>query len=213
MGLDQVKGLTAHTQTRILKNRPFHNLSDFLMRVDPHPKEAADLIQAGCFKGLGTIPGLLHQVQASRWAYGQYPLFDVEIQSQVPECELEARLEAQMDLLGAYVDAHPVELVTDQGQNLGTVNTLEALSHLGEEIKVLGIRQTTQRFYAHQGEPFYILELEDLEGVLPVMMTPTFYRRHRRAFSGQEPFIVEGRMEESPIYGQPVLQASKILEL
>ncbi len=213
MGLDQVKGLTRHTQTRILQNRPFHSLPDFLLRVDPRPQEVKDLIQAGCLKGLGTIPNLLRQVASSRWAYRQYPLFELELPPQEPEWDLGSRLEAQMRVLRAYVDAHPIELVADQGRELGATTTLEALSRLGEEIKVLGIRQTTQRFYAHQGEPFYILELEDLEGVLPVMMTPAFYRRQREALSGQKPFVVVGKMEESAVYGEPVLQAVKIIGL
>jgi len=64
-----------------------------------------------------------------------------------------------------------------------------------------------------EGEPFYILELEDMAGVLPVMMSPTFYQQHRRVMSSITPFAVEGRMGFSPTTGEPVLQARRIYPL
>jgi DNA polymerase III alpha subunit len=90
------------------------------------------------------------------------------------------------------------------------ISSLEALSRPDEDLVVVGLRQTTQRFFAHEGEPFYILELEDLEGVLPVMMSPSFYRAHRRLVSSSMPFAVEGKMRFSPTTGEPVLQARRI---
>ena len=213
MGLDQVKELTHRTQTRILDNRPFQSLTDFLTRVDPRSQEADYLIRAGALRGMGTIPTLLDQVHRGGWSYGQFPLFELEPKTQEPEWDLYQRVEAQLDILGASVDAHPIELVADQIKNLGAVTTLEALTRPEEEIKVVGIRQTTQRFYAHKGEPFYILELEDLEGVLPVWMTPSFYQRHRQLLSRQKPFLVEGRVQGPPAFDEPVLQATRISPL
>jgi DNA polymerase III alpha subunit len=62
MGLDQVRELTRRTQKRILKERPFNSLADFLTRVDPRPMEAENLIHVGAFEGLGEIPQLLNAI-------------------------------------------------------------------------------------------------------------------------------------------------------
>jgi DNA polymerase III alpha subunit len=115
--------------------------------------------------------------------------------------------------LGASVDAHPIELVAAEVAASGAISTLEALTQSESEVRVAGVRQTAQRFFAHEGDPFYILELEDLEGVLPVLMTPGFYQQHRRLMASNTPFIVEGKITQSPTTSEPVLQARRLLPL
>src|SRR3990172_8739012 len=77
MGLDQVRDLTRRAQVRILNQRPFHSLADFLARVDPRPAEAENLIQSGALEGFGTIPTLLGQLKRG-WRGGQLPLFELD---------------------------------------------------------------------------------------------------------------------------------------
>jgi error-prone DNA polymerase len=213
MGLDQVRELTRHAQQRILSGRPFRTIEDFLMRVDPRPQEAENLIKVGALDGLGSIPDLLARIRQRGWAYAQPPLLVMDAKTGEPDWNKSQRVEAQLTILGASLDAHPIELVADHVAQLDVVTTLEALSHLYEEILVVGVRQTTQRFFAHQGEPFYILELEDMDGVLPVMMTPEFYRRYRQIMSSTTPFVVEGQMTLSPTTGESVLQARRMHRL
>ena len=68
MGLNQVRELTRRTQARILRQRPFTSLLDFLARADPRPQEARNLARAGALDGLGNDPGLLRQSAARRLA-------------------------------------------------------------------------------------------------------------------------------------------------
>ena len=110
MGLDQVRDLTQRTQERILLGRPFASIEDFFSRVDPRPSEAENLVRVGAFSGFGTIPALLQRVQQGGWKPGQMSLFSWE-ESSVEEWSLEQRVEAQEQLLGMGVDAHPLELV------------------------------------------------------------------------------------------------------
>ena len=76
MGLDQVRDLGARTQQRILQERPFHSLADFLVRVDPRAAEVENLIQIGALQGLGGIPYLLEQFRSQSWKSRQFPLFE-----------------------------------------------------------------------------------------------------------------------------------------
>jgi len=213
MGLDQVRDLTRKTQKRILDGRPFHSLDDFLTRVDPRPKEAENLIRVGALKGLGTIPGLLAGIQGSGWRYQQPRLFDLSSQGEPPEWDLATRMAAQEQILGAGVDAHPLELVAEQVAQADAITTLEALTLKDEDVRVAGVQQTLQRFHTQEGQAFFILELEDLEGVLKVLLTPDQRRFYRGVLSSKKPFVVEGIMDLSHISGEPVLRAKKCWDL
>ena len=116
MGLDQVRDLTQRTQERILRERPFTSVEEFFSTVDPRPSEAENLVRVGAFSGFGTIPSLLKRVEQGGWKQGQMSLFAWE-ESRAEEWSLEQRVDAQEQLLGLGVDAHPLELVA--GSNRG----------------------------------------------------------------------------------------------
>ncbi len=209
MGLDQVRDLTRRTQNRILEERPFGSLDDFLTRVDPRPKEVENLIRVGALSGLGTIPGLLTQIQGSGWRYQQPRLFDLPPEGDSREWDLANRVAAQEQILGAGVDAHPLELVEKQVKDAEVSTTLQAISLKDDDVRVAGVLQTLQRFTTPQGQTIFILELEDLEGVLKVMLTPDQRRFYRGVLSSKKPFVVEGVMDLSHISGEAVLRAKK----
>ena len=52
MGLNQVRDLTARTRKRILQERPYASLPDFLVRADPRPVEAENLARVGALAGV-----------------------------------------------------------------------------------------------------------------------------------------------------------------
>jgi DNA polymerase III alpha subunit len=213
MGLDQIRDLTRQTQRRIQKERPFHTVEDFLMRVDPRPQEAENLAKVGALNGFGKIPDLLNRILKGGWAFAQPPLFQMDYRTEDSDWDLFQQVEAQLEILGASLAAHPVELAAGRIAELGAVTTLEALTQLDENLRVVGVKQTVQRFFSYKGEPFHILELEDMEGVLPVMMDTVFYQQHRRWLSSSTPFMVEGMLVSSPTTGEPVLRAKSILPL
>ena len=112
MGLDQVRDLTGRTIGRILQNRPFQSLEDFLARVDPRRQEAENLARVGAFGGLGSIPSILNRLE-NGWQAGQPGLFEISGPGE-EDWTLERKVAAQQDLLGISPDAHPLELVTKQ---------------------------------------------------------------------------------------------------
>ena len=183
------------------------------MRVDPRPQEAEHLIMVGALSGLGRIPDLLARIHQGGWAYAQLSLLSLDHTTDGSDWDLPQRVEAQLSILGASLDAHPLELVAEEIARLNLATTLEALIRPDENISVAGIKQTTQRFFAHEEKPFYILELEDLDGILPVMMSPEFYRQNHRFISSSDPFVVEGKMALSPTTGESVLSARRLYSL
>ncbi len=194
MGLDQVRDLTRRTQERILKARPFSSLDDFLARADPRPGEAENLARVGALDGFGTQTGLLRQIERGGWKGGQLSFFGL----QAEEGEMWSRAEraaAQEAVLGLGVDAHPLELVAEQVAAAGALSTVEAAARPGQRVRVAGVRQIWRRSRTGGGEALYFMSLEDLEGVLEVVISAEVYRRYRGQLSGPGPYIIEGLVD------------------
>jgi error-prone DNA polymerase len=213
MGLDQVRDLTRRTQAQIIRQRPFHSLADFLARVDPRPIEAENLIKTGSLEGLGTIPGLLLELKGGAWKGGQLSLFSL-IDSSAnngagQDWSIEEKVAAQEEILGAGVSAHPLELVAAQIRAAEAITTLDAAARRGRRVRVVGLRQSWRRSFTARGEPVYFMSLEDLEGMLDVVIFAPVYRRHSKDFSTRDPLGVEGIVEVDASNGEPFIRAER----
>jgi len=215
MGLDQVRDLPRRTMEGIMKYRPFHSLGEFLLKVDLRPQEVQNLIRVGAFEGLGSIPDLLRRVKTQTWQAGQLSLFDVDkaIESNNEESLLEERSEAQEEILGISLDIHPLERCVDQVVASGAVATVEAAGKIGERVSVAGVRLTSHCSRTARGESMGFLTLEDLEGMLDVIVFPDVYRRYRHLISSRSPMLITGVVELDPRRGEPLLRAEKIVEI
>ncbi len=163
MGLDQVRDLTHRTQDRILRERPFHSFEDFLARVDPRQQEAENLARVGAFEGYGTIQTIINRVESGKWQSSQPGLFDLE-QADVPDWTASELADAQQQVLGISLAAHPLVKFEKQIAEAGAITTLEAAGQIGTRVSVAGIRQTSHRVRTSKGETMLFLTLEDLEG-------------------------------------------------
>ncbi|OGO37005.1 MAG: hypothetical protein A2W35_08585 [Chloroflexi bacterium RBG_16_57_11] len=209
MGLNQVRELTRLTQKRILQQRPFRSLLDFLVRADPRPAEARNLVKAGALSSFGTRPALLRQIEHGGWRGGQLPLFDLAAPTD-EDWSIEEKIAAEEEILGVGVSAHPLELHAAQIAASGALTTVEAAAQLGQRVLVAGMRQTWRRGRATGGDYIYFLALEDLEGVVDVVIPGDAYRRNRAALSGPGPYLVEGVVELDPEKGELIIRAERL---
>jgi len=212
MGLDQVRELTQRTQTRIGQQRPFSSFNDFLARVDPRPVEVENLVKAGALEGFGKIPALLDQLKQGGWQGGQLSLFGAQAIEQ-DDWSLEQKVTAQEEILGTGVIAHPLELVKEKIAATNALNTVEAASRLEQQVRVAGMRQIWRRSMTTRGDYIYFMSLEDLEGMLDVVITSDVYRRSKAALSTGGPFVVEGIVTLDAQKGEPSIRAERILPL
>lgn len=221
MGLNQVRSLTHRTQERILRQRPFRSLADFLTRADPRLQEAENLAQAGALAGFGPVPRLLEGIKDSRLRGGQLPLFALDEPTAAgglataagEDWSLAQQMSAQEAILGASVAAHPLELVGGQIAAAGAISTVEAAARTGQRVRVAGMRQTWRRSRTLRGENIYFMALEDLEGMLQVIVSAAVYQRTRSALTGAGPFIVEGPVAPDPATAEPTIHAERIERL
>lgn len=209
MGLDQVRDLSARTQQRLLSLRPFTSLQDLVTRCDPRPVEIRNLIACGALKGLGPIPVLLRQLEEGVWKPGQPSLFNWQVMDE-PDWPVEQRVQAQFEILGASVDAHPVEIHRQQIVQSGAMNTVQAYNRTGQRVKVAGVRQVFRRSRTAAGDWMAFLTLEDLDGTLDVIFRPDIYRKYRSALGSNALMIIEGQMQDQPGRNEPVLLAERM---
>jgi error-prone DNA polymerase len=210
MGLDQIKDLTSRTISTIIRGQPFSSLDDFLARVDPRASEAENLAKVGAFDGFGVIPALLKRLQTGSWLPGQMSLFEWEAGPGENDWSLSQKVDAQQALLGASLEAHPLELVASKIVASGAVSTLEAAERVGRRVIVAGIRQTAHRSRTARGEPMMFLTLEDLTGTLDVILFPDVYRRAKNDLSQPVPLLISGVMEMDTDGGEPFLRAERV---
>jgi DNA polymerase III subunit alpha len=229
MGFGQVRELTHRTMDRILREQPFHSFSDFMVRVNPKLQEAQNLIRAGSLEGLGSQPDLLQKLKQGHWQAGQLPLFPDDFLKSEADSEhdwtLAEKVAAQEEVLGASLVAHPLELATEKIALLGALTTIEAAAHLGGQVRVAGMRQTWRRSRTRRGEYIYFMSLEDLEGMLDVVIPGEVYQKYRREFSASRdfsgprefnsvgPYLIEGTVDLNPTTNEPTIRASRIAKI
>ncbi len=160
-------------------------------------------------EGFGPIPRLLEEINHGGWRGGQLTLFTMDAKSS-EDWTLQEKVAAQERVLGVGVIAHPLELVEAQIEKLGAMSTVEAAAHLGEHVRVAGMRQTWRRTMTTRGDYLYFLALEDLEGVLDVIISAEVYRKSRSELSDQGPYMIEGTVILDPEKSEPFIRAEKI---
>jgi DNA-directed DNA polymerase III PolC len=213
MGLDQVKELTQRSIERILSHRPFHSLDDFLTRVDPRLVEAENLARCGALEGFGSLLAQLDYLQRGGWQGKQLSLFSFDAAASVEDWSIEQKAAAQLEILGSSLIAHPLELKATQIAAAQAMTTVEAASCLGKRVRVAGMRQVWRRSMTARGDTIYFMSLEDLEGMLDVVIFGDVYRRCRRELEGSGPFVVEGLMEFDDERSEPTLRSERIFKI
>jgi len=212
MGFEQVRELTRRTIQRMIQYAPFNSLDDFLMRVDPRAPEAENLARVGALEGFGKIPAILRRLQNGGWKQNQMSLFEWTDTSE-EDWTLEQKVTAQLDILGASLDAHPLELVAEKIAGAGAITTLEAAERVGRRVIVAGVRQTSHRSRTSKGDSMLFLTLEDLHGTLDAILFPDVYRIAKPMLDSTRPFLISGVMEMDTERGEPFLRVERMCPL
>jgi DNA polymerase-3 subunit alpha len=207
MGLDQVKELTDRTIQRVIRFAPFHSVEDFLARVDPRTQEAEDLARVGALEGLGNIPSVLKRLQSGGWQQNQLTLFEW-VDSNEEDWSLQQKVDAQLEILGASLAAHPLELVADKLSGTGAISTVEAVARVGSRVIVAGVQQASHRTRTARGDMLF-LSFEDLQGTLDAILFPEVYRQAKTSISSTKPFLLTGIIQMDTERGEPFLKVEK----
>jgi len=80
-------------------------------------------------------------------------------------------------------------------------------------VTVAGLRQSGHRSRTTKGESMMFLTLEDLSGMLDVVLFPDAYRRSKEVIHSSAPLLVTGVVEIDASRGEPLLRAERVVRL
>jgi DNA polymerase-3 subunit alpha len=95
----------------------------------------------------------------------------------IPEWDQSERLKHERELTGFYISSHPLARYEATIQALATASTI-SLPELsdGREVKLCGIITTVKSMLTKKGDRMAYLTLEDLLGVVEVIVFPDLYK-------------------------------------
>jgi len=197
IGLIQVGGLTAETADRIVEQRPYRSLADFMERVPAAVDEVESLIRCGAMSCFGrTSAELLWELRLLRAG--------AETPGRIPhiaENDLPRRIALEREVLGVAVSAHPLAMFE---RELAPVRSARRLARsvdlpqsvgrdvelIGWKVTVKGARTMTRR------EAMVFVTFSDQWGRFEATFFPKVYRKTARELvRGRGPFLVRGRVE------------------
>ena len=200
---------------------PFVDFYDFCDRVDPsvlNKRTIESLVKAGGFDSLGhPRQGLVHVFETildtvidrrRNEAEGQFDLFsavgesDVEAvvghRVEIPDTEFPKaqRLAFEKEMLGLYVSEHPL-MGAERSLRRHVDSTLSELREAreGELRTVGGIVTALATKYTRRGDFMATFVLEDLAGVLDVMVFPRTMTEYGHVLENDAIVVVKGRVD------------------
>jgi DNA polymerase III subunit alpha len=216
----------------------FIDFYDFLRKVDAvvcNKRTVESLIKSGAFDSHGHTRRGLTAIHADaidafmetkrNEAIGQFDLFslggdteagsaDVVATPPIPvgEWDKTALLAAERDMLGLYVSDHPlfgVEHILSAAADCSISQlTSDDDRSDGQIVTVAGLISGLQRKITKQGSPWAIATLEDLEGVIDVMVFPQTYQLVATQLVEDAVIVVRGRLDKRE--DQPKLVAMEL---
>jgi len=209
VGWLSIKRLSTHTSTHIVaerKAKPYHDIIDFLERVQPDDNEVRLLIHVGAFDSLypeESRASLLWELacwQKSRSnRSGAGDLFSggtaVLKPSFPPENETE-RLRHEFSALGFLCDRHPMVLYADALKKQKIVQARDLSRFAGRHVNIAGLLITGKVVHTKYGEPMEFLTFEDETGLVETTFFPKAYRRFCAILGSNRPFILYGKVDE-----------------
>jgi DNA polymerase-3 subunit alpha len=202
---------------------PFKSLYDFCRRVDSrllNKRAIESLIKAGAFDSLGGHRGQLllaldrdleaAQRQQKTEREGQLSLFAAggggggpatgfdESARPLPECDPPPKasiLAMEKEVLGLYVSGHPLVQYQALLAGANTVST----AHLGEKkederVAVGGMITGTKKIITKNGSPMLFVTIEDLTGLVEVIVFPKVYERNAALLREDAIVLIRGRV-------------------
>jgi len=197
--------LGAETRGRMVANRPYRDLADFLDRVRPDEEEARILVHARAFDSLHPTEGHAVQLwQIAAWRKStarrkSCDLFAREAQTPRPPLEPDDPREClreEMRALGFLCDMHPMVLCAAQTNGKHVIKAKDLSRFAGRRVRCTGFLVTGKVVSTLKGEPMEFITFEDETGLMECTFFPEIYRRFCHMLDHQRPYMIEGKVEE-----------------
>jgi len=188
VGLSAVRYVGFDAAEKIVSQRPYGSLMDFVLKNNPNARAFESLALAGAFSDFGTrlgvssvIPEVLKAARkkAKKVPAEQMSLLDEDAlwAFDLPQQEFppEALFEKEFDALGLYVSGHPLDAYTDQATDW----TVADLEHAQQKqtcellVQIVGVK----RRRTVNGDDMAILQVQDQTGTVEIVCFPKAFAR------------------------------------
>jgi DNA polymerase-3 subunit alpha len=198
----------------------FRSLYDFCKKVDlrgVNKRVIESLINCGAFDSLKVKRSQLMAIsdqaidlaqQAQRATQSrQIGLFAINNPSEganepgiaipdIPEWPESQRLMAEKEVLGFYLTGHPLTRFNSQLRKYTTYSSQNLLNaHDGAKVTLGGILNLTKEITTKKGERMGFANLEDLYGVVEIVLFPELYKASLAMIEDETPVIVKGQVD------------------
>lgn len=242
-GMAGIKNVGHAATEAIVKEReakgPFKGLYDFCARIDgqaANKKTLESLVRSGAFdftgqprsRLFGGIEGALARAAAAQRdkAVGQFSLFGDLLEAGTDSTEelppadpwpQSVELAAEKELLGFYISGHPLSAIewTLKKYTLADMEKLRELENKSRT-RVGGlVTQYVKRFTKAKQEPMCVFQLEQLDGIIEVVVFPGAFSEFGVYVREEAPVLVCGEVatgDDLRIYAQeiyPLTEAHK----
>jgi len=244
-GLAAVKNVGAGAVDSIISERegngPFRDVFDFCQRVDlrkVNKRVLESLIKCGAFDFAGAHRSQMMaslneaiemaQLRQKERASRQVSLFSTYGSGEASERGLgrlpdieewheNQLLSFEKETLGFYITSHPLARYEDDIKQFTSENTATvAQCESGKEVKICGVVSAFKEITTRKGERMAFATLEDLKGVIEVILFPDIFLSSLPYLKGDDPILVKGILdigEDNPkIKANDVIPLSKIKE-
>ena len=222
-GLGAIKNVGEGPVHIILEARraggPFKHLDDFCRRVDLRQinrRALESLIKVGALGPFGTRAQLLAAVEQlmahsasihKAQEVGQLSLFGgatgltisaaeaiLDALPTIPEVSRKEMLGWEKELVGTYVSEHPLQKVI-ANLNLTHLSSDLDESMNGQQVTLVGMVEYVRRHTTKKGDPMAFVGLEDIQGLVEVIVFPRLWQRSQEMWQPDKILVVRGRVD------------------
>jgi DNA polymerase III alpha subunit len=181
VGFNRIFGIEQREIARILEERPFSSLGDFLARTKLSKPSLRSLALCGALDWTGMPrPQILMYARARG--------IDVPAIRDFTEGQKFAH---EFEILGLSARRHILSYLAAPGP----VDSRVIEGSAGKRITLLGIMATSRLTETAKSEPMEFLTMEDQHGLFEVVLFPQVFRRCRRFVGTLGPYEVTGKVE------------------
>ena len=201
------------------KNGLFASLDEFCSRIvgiqDVNARALEALVRSGACDRFGERNQLLAVLEPARQRAererreresGQISLFGGDSATAIEEAvdygiqaapmPAEEKLRCEKELLGLYLSDHPLNSIQADMARLTDAQAIEVTGELqGTEVRVGGLVREIRRAVTKRGQVMAYAEVEDLTGVIDVVLFPAAYEQYRHLFEPDRVVVIQGKVD------------------
>jgi DNA polymerase-3 subunit alpha len=108
----------------------------------------------------------------------------------------EEKLRWEKELLGLYLSDHPLRQIEAELARLTDARAVEITSEIqDQEVRIGGIVRDVRRVVTKKGQLMAYAEVEDLTGVIDVVLFPRSYEQYRHLFEKEQVVVIQGKVD------------------